>query len=114
MNFFSLGTQSCIWDADVTLDAVSGVGPERVVAVGLAGDDAHVEVVLGAVPAVRAVAQRAHVHLVGRGTVAVLPHAEQPARLLALTPKLLKEPQKNLMTHRTWRLELLAWRKPVI
>ena len=71
--------------------AVTAVGAHGVVAVDLSGDDTDVEVVLGALAAVRALAERAHVHVIGlRAADRVLLHAEEATGLLALASDLLQ------------------------
>jgi hypothetical protein len=69
--------------------AVAAVGAHAVLGVHLARDDTDVEVVLGALAPVRALAQRACADLVGGRPVRVFPDTEQPARLLALATKFL-------------------------
>ena len=73
------------------LHAVTTVCADRIIAVDLSGDDPDVEVVLGALAAMGALAERAHVDVVGLGSaVRALLHAEEATGLLALASDLLQ------------------------
>ena len=75
---------------EISSHAIPTVGPDCCVRVHLAGDDANVEVVLGAPRLFRALTQAAHAHFIRARSRQVLAHAEQPARLFSLAPDLLQ------------------------
>ena len=74
----------------ISSHAIPTVGPDCSVRVHFAGDDADVEVVLGAPRLLRALAKAAQAHLIRARSRQVLAHAEQPARLFSLAPDLLQ------------------------